>query len=45
MVRKGDSLEFFFKNLLVEDKGVSQNSMAYVDYLYHLHREIKNILN
>ncbi|RMZ94852.1 transport Sec24C-like isoform X1, partial [Brachionus plicatilis] len=31
VARKGDSLEYFFKNLLVEDKGTSPNSMSYVD--------------
>jgi hypothetical protein len=46
VVRQRDNLEIFFKNLLVEDKGlVQQNSLSYVEYLYHLHREIKNILS
>ena len=44
VVRQRDNLEIFFKNMLVEDKGVTQNSLSYVEYLYHLHREIKTIL-
>ncbi|CAF0708645.1 unnamed protein product [Brachionus calyciflorus] len=45
VLRQGDSLEFFFKNYLVEDKGIAQNNLSYVEYLYHLHREIKTILS
>lgn len=45
VLRQNDTLELFFKNLLVEDKGISQNNLSYVEYLYHLHREIKNILS
>ena len=45
IVRQRDTLEVFFKNLLVEDKGCMMNASSYVDFLYHLHREIKNILS
>lgn len=45
VVRQQDNLEIFFKNYLVEDKGLSQTSMSYVDFLYLLHKEIKNILS
>lgn len=44
-MRQQDNLEIFFKNYLVEDKGLSQTSMSYVDFLYLLHKEIKNILS
>ena len=44
-MRQRDNLEIFFKNLLVEDKGHMPNGSSYVDFLYQLHREIKNILS
>jgi protein transport protein SEC24 len=45
IVRQRDTLEMFFKNLLVEDKGCMMNASSYVDFLYQLHREIKSILS
>lgn len=45
IIRQRDSLEIFFKNFLVEDKGFNQNSSSYVEFLHYLHREIKNILS
>jgi len=41
--RQRDSLEVFFKNFLVEDKGVNPQSSGYVEFLHYLHREVKNI--
>lgn len=43
VIKQTDSLEPFFKNYLVEDKGFTGGA-SYVDFLYHLHREIRNIL-
>ncbi len=43
VVQQRDSIEPFFKNYLVEDKGFTGGA-SYVDFLYHLHREIRNIL-
>jgi protein transport protein SEC24 len=43
VIQQGDSLEPFFKNYLVEDKGFTGGA-SYVDFLFHLHREIRSIL-
>ncbi|CAF0839748.1 unnamed protein product [Adineta steineri] len=43
VIQQRDPLESFFKNYLVEDKGFTGGA-SYVDFLYHLHREIRNIL-
>jgi protein transport protein SEC24 len=43
VVQQRDSIEPFFRNYLVEDKGFTGGA-SYVDFLYHLHREIRNIL-
>lgn len=45
IVRQKDSLEPFFKNYLVEDAGFKGAGSSYVDFLYLLHKEIKNILS
>ena len=45
VVRQRDNLEIFFKNLLVEDQGITPNAPSYVEFLHQLHREIKNILD
>lgn len=43
IIQQRDSIEPFFKNYLIEDKGFTGGA-SYVDFLYHLHREIRNIL-
>jgi len=43
VIQQRDSIEPFFKNYLIEDKGFTGGA-SYVDFLYHLHREIRNIL-
>ncbi|CAF4144573.1 unnamed protein product [Rotaria socialis] len=43
VIQQRDSVEPFFKNYLIEDKGFTGGA-SYVDFLYHLHREIRNIL-
>lgn len=44
IVRQRDKLELVFKHFLVEDKG-SDNSPSYVDFLCHLHKEIRSLLS
>lgn len=44
IVRQRDKLDLVFKHFLVEDKG-SDNSPSYVDYLCHLHKEIRSLLS
>jgi len=45
IVRQRDSLETFFRNYLVEDKNMNANGLSYVDFLYQMHHEIRNMLN
>uniref|UniRef100_H2ZC32 SEC24 homolog C, COPII coat complex component n=1 Tax=Ciona savignyi TaxID=51511 RepID=H2ZC32_CIOSA len=44
IVRQRDKLEPWFKHLLVEDRGASGSS-SYVDFLCHMHKEIRALLN
>ncbi|XP_076459281.1 protein transport protein Sec24C-like [Babylonia areolata] len=44
IVRQRDKLEPWFNHFLVEDKGMNGSS-SYVDFLCHIHKEIRNILN
>ncbi|XP_071503728.1 protein transport protein Sec24C-like [Diadema antillarum] len=44
LVRQRDTLEPWFRHFLMEDKG-SNASASYVDFLVHMHREIRNILS
>jgi protein transport protein SEC24 len=44
VVKQKDKTEGFFRKFLVEDKGVD-GSPSYVDYLCHLHRQIKDVLS
>lgn len=44
VVRQRDTLEPWFKQFLVEDKGANA-SASYVDFLVHMHKEIRNILS
>ena len=44
LVRPRDKLEFVFRKFLVEDKHGDASS-SYVDFLCHLHKEIRNLLN
>ncbi|XP_022110679.1 protein transport protein Sec24C-like isoform X2 [Acanthaster planci] len=43
-VRQRDTLEAWFRHFLVEDKGANA-SASYVDFLIHMHKEIRNLLN
>jgi protein transport protein SEC24 len=44
IVRQRDKLEPVFQQLLVEDRG-SNGSASYVDFLCHIHKEIRNLLS
>ncbi|KAB0790460.1 hypothetical protein PPYR_15149 [Photinus pyralis] len=44
LVRQREKLEPIFKHFLVEDKGLD-NSSSYVDFLCHMHKEIRSILS
>lgn len=44
IVRQRDKLEPWFNHFLVEDKGLN-GSASYVDFLCHIHKEIRNLLS
>ncbi|XP_076263106.1 COPII coat complex component secretory 24CD [Rhynchophorus ferrugineus] len=44
IVRQREKLEPVFKHFLVEDRG-SDGSASYVDFLCHMHKEIRNLLS
>ncbi|GFY38881.1 protein transport protein Sec24C [Trichonephila inaurata madagascariensis] len=44
IVRQGDKLELLFRQLLVEDR-TTEGSTSYVDFLCHLHKEIRTLLS
>lgn len=44
IVRQRDELEPWFNHFLVEDKG-SNGFSSYVDFLCHIHKEIRNLLS
>lgn len=44
LVRQQGKLEMVFKHFLVEDRG-SDGSPSYVDFLCHMHKEIRNLLS
>ncbi|XP_023212739.1 protein transport protein Sec24C-like [Centruroides sculpturatus] len=43
IVRQGDKLEVLFRQFLVEDRS-SDGSASYVDFLCHLHKEIRSLV-
>lgn len=43
-VRQREKLEPVFKHFLVEDRGID-GSPSYVDFLCHMHKEIRTILS
>ena len=45
MVRQRDKIEPWFKHYIVEDKGFHASHLSYVDFLCHVHREIRNLLS
>nr|CAD7444381.1 unnamed protein product [Timema bartmani] len=44
LVRQRDKLELVFKHFLVEDRGLD-GSVSYVDFLCHMHKEIRSLLS
>ncbi|KFM75032.1 Protein transport protein Sec24C, partial [Stegodyphus mimosarum] len=44
IVRQGDKMELMFRQLLVEDR-TTEGSVSYVDFLCHLHKEIRTLLS
>lgn len=44
LVRQHDKLEHILRHFLIEDRG-SDGSSSYVDFLCHMHKEIKDLLN
>ena len=45
LVRPREKLEMVFRNYLVEDKRMDGGGSSYVDFLCHLHKEIRAVLN
>ena len=44
IIPQRDKLEVVFKHFLVEDRGMD-GSASYVDFLCHMHKEIRNLLS
>ncbi|XP_018421524.1 PREDICTED: protein transport protein Sec24C isoform X3 [Nanorana parkeri] len=44
VVKQDDKLEMFFKHMLVEDKNLNGGA-SYVDFLCHMHKEIRQLLS
>lgn len=44
LVRQREKMESVFKHFLVEDRGID-GSPSYVDFLCHMHKEIRNLLS
>lgn len=44
IVKQDDKIEMFFKHLLVEDKNLNGGA-SYVDFLCHMHKEIRQLLS
>ncbi|KAM4636198.1 protein transport protein Sec24C isoform 3-T4 [Discoglossus pictus] len=44
IVKQDDKLEILFKHLLVEDKNINGGA-SYVDFLCHMHKEIRQLLS
>jgi len=44
IVRQRDKLEPWFKHFLVEDRGAG-GAASYVDFLCHMHKEIRTLLS
>lgn len=44
VVRQHDKLEHWFKHFMVEDRG-DNGSASYVDFLCHIHKEIRSLMS
>ncbi|XP_050076782.1 protein transport protein Sec24D [Anopheles maculipalpis] len=45
LVKQRDKLESVLRHFLVEDRGTSDGSVSYVDFLCHVHKEIRQMLS
>lgn len=45
LVKQRDKLENVLRHYLVEDRGVNNGSASYVDFLCHMHKEIRTLLS
>ncbi|KAI5722432.1 hypothetical protein M8J76_008238 [Diaphorina citri] len=45
VVRQKDKLEVVLRQFLIEDRGHTELQMSYVDFLCHIHKEIRNQLS
>lgn len=45
LVRQRDKLESVLRHFLVEDRGITDGSPSYVDFLCHMHKEIRTLLS
>ncbi|XP_050101018.1 protein transport protein Sec24C isoform X1 [Anopheles aquasalis] len=45
LVKQRDKLESVLRHFLVEDRGTSDGSVSYVDFLCHMHKEIRQMLS
>lgn len=45
IVRQKDKLEMVLRQFLIEDRGYTDAQMSYVDFLCHIHKEIRNQLS
>ena len=44
LVRQKDKLEVLFRKFLCEDRTGNDGSFSYVDFLCHMHKEIRQLL-
>lgn len=44
IIRQRDKLEPIFQHYLTEDRGAG-NTTSYVDFLCHIHKEIRNLMS
>uniref|UniRef100_A0A182JZM1 Protein transport protein Sec24C n=1 Tax=Anopheles christyi TaxID=43041 RepID=A0A182JZM1_9DIPT len=45
LVKQRDKLESVLRHFLVEDRGTNDGSVSYVDFLCHVHKEIRQMLS
>ncbi|XP_058447296.1 protein transport protein Sec24C [Malaya genurostris] len=45
LVKQRDKLENVLRHFLVEDRGMTDGSASYVDFLCHMHKEIRTLLS
>ncbi|XP_058056951.1 protein transport protein Sec24C [Anopheles bellator] len=45
LVKQRDKLESVLRHFLVEDRGTTDGSVSYVDFLCHMHKEIRQMLS